>query len=175
MKQLNWKYLLLIILAIPVVNQIAGYLGRTTAEKVNEKESSIASQQTGNQEIRVVVSSQDAEGVTQQNFDINFLKNLEAYTIKRVKQKANEYFASQGQQNTQLDITSEATYVETGPTKLAVVRLKSSESNHVLIVGIVGKELKRVSCIKNSIETIPISYGVCGDKIGEIFTAKIGR
>ena len=175
MKQWNWKYIILFLLAIPVVNQVAGYLGRSAAQHVNEREAASAPPLSANQEIRVVVSGQDSEGATQQNFDLNFLKTMEAYTIERVKIKTKEYLASQGYQNAEVHFTSEATYVESGPVKLAVIRLRASEgSNQVLIAGIIGNELKRIVCVRNSTETIPISYGVCAEKINEVFGVKIG-
>lgn len=175
MKQWNWKYIILFILAIPVVNQVAGYLGGSAAQHVNEREAASAPQPIANQEIRVVVSSQDSEGATQQNFDLNFLKNLEAYTVERVKIKTKEFLASQGYPNADVNFTSEATYVESGSLKLAVIRLRASEgSNQVFIAGIIGNELKRVTCVRNSTEAIPVSYGVCAEKIKEVFGTKIG-
>ena len=38
MKQFDWKYLVLFILAIPVVNQLASYLGTSAAQHANERE-----------------------------------------------------------------------------------------------------------------------------------------
>ena len=157
------------------MNYVGGYLGKSTAQHINEREAASASKPSANQEIGVVVSSQDSEGVTQQNFDLNFLKNLEIYTVERVKIKTKEYLASQGYPNADVNFTSEATYVESGPMKLAVIRLRAEGSNQVFISGIIGKELKRVACVKNSTETIPISYGVCGEKIKEVFGVKIGE
>jgi hypothetical protein len=127
--------------------------------------------QAADQSIRVIASSQDAEGVTQKNLDMNFLKKLEAYTVERIRTKIRELPNSP-----QIDITSEATYVESGPMKFAVIRLRGSDSsNQIFIHGIVGNELKRVACLRNSTEAIPISYGVCADKIKEVFGATIGE
>ena len=170
MKQFDWKYLLLFLLAIPVVNQLAGYLGTSAAQQVNEREAANRPVQAADQSIRVIASSQDAQGVTQKNLDMAFLKNLEEYTVERIRTKIRELPNSP-----QIDITSEATYVESGPMNFAVIRLRGSDnSNQVLVHGIVGNELKRVTCLRNSTETIPISYGVCADKIKEIFGMKIG-
>ncbi|MEO8600351.1 MAG: hypothetical protein ABI656_11035, partial [bacterium] len=152
------------------LDQLAGYLGKSAAQNVNQQESLHSLAQSPNQEIRTFVSSQDAESVTQKNLDIDFLKNLEAYTVGRVKTKIRELPNSP-----KIDITSEATYVESGPMKLAIIRLRGSDSsNQVFVLGIMGKELKRVICIRNSTETIPVSYGVCADKIKEVFGTKFG-
>jgi hypothetical protein len=110
MKLFNWKHLILLAFAIPVVYQLAGYFGGGAARNVSERKAASSPPQISNDDIRVVVSSQDSEGVTQQNFDMHFLKNLEAYTVERVKLKAKEFLASQGHPNAQLDISSEAIY-----------------------------------------------------------------
>lgn len=170
MKQFDWKYLILFVLAIPLVNQLVSYVGTSTAQHVNEKEAVSTSAQAADQSIRAIASSQAAEGVTQKNLDITFLKNLEAYTVERIKTKVRELPNSP-----QIVITSEATYVESGSMKFAVIRLIGSDnSNQVLVHGIVGNELKRVACLRNSTETIPISYGICADKIKEVFGTNIG-
>jgi hypothetical protein len=74
MKRLNWKHVLLLVVAIPVVNQGAGYLGRSAAQRANQRESLTSAAPGISQDIRVAVSSQDAEGVTQEHFDLAFLR-----------------------------------------------------------------------------------------------------
>lgn len=175
MNQWNWRHIIFLLLAIPIVNYFAGYLGKSAGQQINERQTYSDTPPSINQEIRVVASSQDADGAKQQDFDLNFLKNLEAYTVERVKVKAKEYFASKGYPNKETHVTSEANYVESGPMKLAVIRLRASEgSNSVFIAGIIGNEFKRVACVRNSTESIPISYGVCAEKIKEVFGVKIG-
>ncbi len=175
MKKLNWKYIALIILAIPIVQYVGSYVGKSAAQRVNARDATTFSQPTVSQEIRVVVSSQDAEGVTKEQMDLNFLKNLETYTVERVKIKTKEVLASRGYPNAVINITSEAIYVESGGAKLAVIRLKNSDGSvQIFIAGIVGKELKRVLCVRNSAEAIPISYGPCGERIKEVFGVKVG-
>lgn len=165
MKRFNWKYLVLIALVFLIVKQLAVYLGETVSQQT----------QVVNKDIRVVASSQDAEGATQQDLGISFLNALEAYTVERVRLKTKEALASQGHLNANLNIVSEAVYVESGAMKLAVIRLRISGINSVYIMGIIGKELKRVGCVRESPEVIPISYGVCGEKIKEVFGTMIGK
>jgi hypothetical protein len=125
MKQFNWKYVVLALLAIPVINQLAGYLGKSAAQQVNEREALRAPQQVAKEDVRVLVSTQDAEGATKENLDLTFLKNLEAYTVERVKAKIRELPNSP-----HIDITSEANYIESGPIKLAVIRLRASDGSN---------------------------------------------
>lgn len=174
MNKINLKFVLLFVAAFFAVKYIGGYLGRTAADGINAKEAESAHPIPTSQEIQIIVSSQDSEGITQVQMDIDFLKNLEAYARERIKAKAREYLASIGQADTPVEMTSEATYVQTGPVKLAVIRLRGAGSRHILIAGIVGKEFKRVLCQRESEEPIPVTYGVCGDKIAETYGVRIG-
>ena len=125
--------------------------------------------------MRIVVSSQDSDGVTQKDWDLNFLNNLETYTSERIKQITKENLASRGYPNVKIDIFSEATYVEIDKMKLAVIRLRGSDdSSMAFIHGIIGNELKRVFCGRTSKERIPTTYGACADKIEEVFGIKTG-
>lgn len=176
MKQLNWKYLVLIVLAILLAKPIGSYLGKIAAQHTNKRDSLNSPPHDVKNEIRVVVFSQDAEGVTQQDLDLVFLKNFETYTIERVKLNAKKYLTSQGYPNANLDIISEATYVESGTRKLAIIRLRYlNDSNQVFIAGIIDNELKRIACISGTQLTIPITYGVCGEKIKKVFGTMIGE
>jgi hypothetical protein len=175
MKQFTWKQWVLFILAIPVVNWVGGYVGKTAAQNVIENENLTNKASNAESKIQVIASSQDAQGVTQEQLDINFLNNLESYTRERVKIKTKERLISLGYPNTEVSFASEATYVQNGKTKLAIIRLKSEGTgNQVHITGIDGLELKRVACITPSATSIPISYGTCGDKIKEVFGSMIG-
>lgn len=124
--------------------------------------------------IQVLVSSQDAEGLTQSLMNLDFLKMLEDHTVERVKANAKKYLASKGISNSAVDVRSESTYVQSGATKLAVIRLYGSDqSRHVFISGLVGSEFRRVACLRSTPEAIPLFYGPCGDKIKEVFGVAI--
>lgn len=176
MKQWNWKKIALFIIAVPAVSYIAGCIGENTAQNTTERRASHATSAPVQKKIRVIVSSQGAGGITQKNLDLTFLRNLEAYTIKRIKVKTKERLASQGHPDFKINLTSEANYVEIGPMKLAVIRLgPSGKANQVFIAGVVGSELRRVLCVMEVQESIPITYGACAEKIEEVFGVKIGR
>lgn len=103
-----------------------------------------------------------------------FLKKLEEYTVERMTLRTKERLASQGLANVQVDFTAESTYVEIGARKLAVIRLHdgSDASRQVVIAGVVGAELKRVWCVRRSPENIPVTSGVCGERVEEVFGIK---
>ncbi len=174
MKNVNWKSILILIVAIPLVYYAAERFGQAAAERTSVKDATSRAQPAQSKQIRLVVSTQDAGGVTQDQLDLAFLKNLETYIVERVKIKSKAYLESIGQPNISVDISSEAIYVYAGKIKLAVVRLKSVGARQVHIAGIVGRELRRVGCLRSSEEDIPISYGTCGEKIKEIFGATVG-
>lgn len=125
-------------------------------------------------DVTVVVSSQDAQGVTQQSFDLPFLQLMEAYTLERTRIKANEYLTSIGKGDKQVKLNSQATYVETGAKKLIVIRITDQQGvGAVTVAGLVGAELKRVTCAKGSPGVPPITFGTCGKKVAEVFGIKL--
>ena len=125
-------------------------------------------------DITVVVTSQDAQGVTQKSFDLRFLQLMEGYVVERTRIKAKEYLASIGKGDQRVELTSEATYVEVGAKKLIVIRITDQQGvGGVTIAGLVGAELKRVTCAKNSPGAPPISFGPCGKKVAEVFGVKL--
>lgn len=125
----------------------------------------------------VISGSEDAEGVTQKDFDLSTLKALENRTLAQVKNKMQNYLKSQGQSTTLPELKSESNYIELGTFKLAVVRVKNPQLvNQVFIFGIKGQELKRVACVRTTKfkDSIPLFYGPCGEKIKETFGVELG-
>ena len=172
MEKIHWKAILLLLVAVPFVNFLARHLGQSTGEQININEAKVARASPANRELIVLVSSQDSEGITQDRMDIDFLKHLEAYTLERVKANTREYRASKGLADLadlSGEITSDPIYAQIGPRKVGVIRIGSAGLRSVFVVGIVGREMKRVTCVRESEMAIPISYGPCGDKVEEVF------
>jgi len=159
----DWKSWLVVFFALPVV-------------VANAQETRAPKGSPATPVVRTVVSEQSADGVTQKQMGLSFLKNLEDYTVARVNAKTRESLAAKGYPNAQVSTTAESVYVYAGPHKLAVVRLKQDVgSSQVFIAGIDGPMLKRVACISDAASPIPVSYGPCGDKIAEVFGHRIGQ
>ncbi|MBE0547768.1 MAG: hypothetical protein IH627_08970 [Rubrivivax sp.] len=134
----------------------------------------VDAQQTKSPEVKVLVASQDAQGVTQASFDLDSLRNMEAHILERTRVKSNEYLASIGEGKRKVKLTSQATYVQSGAKKLMVIRIADEAGLvTVTVAGIVGQELKRVYCAKETPGAPPISYGPCGEKIREVFGVKL--
>lgn len=174
-KQVNWKIVLILLIGIPIVNFVAGQLGKTAAEKVNQNEATARRPAPHAAEIHTLASSQDAEGVTQEKMDLDLLKYLETYTVERATTKANEKLRAAGYTDISIHYTSEATYVESGHMKLAFIRMSAEGARSIFIFGIVGQELKRVLCYRESEEAIPVASGACADKIKEVFGVSLGH
>lgn len=120
----------------------------------------------------VLAASEDAEGVTQRDLDLAALKGIEARTLEKTRSKVAEAFRANGIKTPPPRLYSEAHYTEIGKLKLAVVRITSpGAANQAHVYGIIGRELKRVICIRttNLDESIPLFSGPCGAKVREVF------
>ena len=121
-------------------------------------------------ELTVLVSRQDSEGVTQDQMDLEFLANLEKYTLERVKTIVADHYESRGEKPPSLGIKPESNYIELGDSKLAILRFFEGEkSNSVYVFGIIGNEMVRVLCASKSKYRVEITTGECGAKISEVF------
>lgn len=180
MKNFSWKQWVLLLLAIPVVNQIASYIGGSAGRYVSEREVSVATPLTSMSQaqpptIRVIASSQDAQGVTVRDMDSNFLHRLEQHTVESIKDKVRKGRAAQGYSGPDIELNPESVFVEAGANKLAVIRLRGSDNSFsVFLLGIVGSELRKVVCTRTNPDPIPITSGPCGEKVKDVFGAMIG-
>lgn len=162
MNKINWKNILLLVAVIVLIDPVV----KIVANFVNQNESNVLESKQKNDEIKTLVSSQSSDGVTTDNFDVNFLNNLESYTAARLNQKLLENASTKN-----LKVNTSATYVGTGLQKLAIIRVTTNgdDTNQVLVFGIVKNELVKVICTRESNIQIPITSGVCGNKISEVF------
>jgi len=126
-------------------------------------------------DILTLSGSEDAEGVTQSDFDIAMLNALELRTKNKVKEKMTAYMSSQGYKEKTIEIKSSSVYVNAGNLKLAVVRLNIANTNQVHIYGIKGSELLRVACNRPTKESIPLSYGKCSEQIKETYGVDLSK
>lgn len=175
MKQLGIKSFLIFLLILFAIVPLQSHFKSDESQLKNINVVTETSPKSGDKGIKIIVSSQDSEGLTVNNFDLSFLRYFENTTLDGVKRKAKEHYSSLGVTAPIIEFSSEANYVESGPMKLAVVRLSSSDgARQVFIAGLVGKEFKRVLCVRNTTESIPITYGECAEKIKEVFGVIIG-
>lgn len=164
-----------VMIAIPAAHFLALNWDNVMATvRLLQGTTTIAPESAAGPALTVLTSSQDAEGTTQDDLDLTFLKLLEAWVVERVRARANEYLVSSGQPPSAARLEAESLYVDAGPRRLAIIRLRGDGIREVFITGIVGPELRRVVCMWESEESISVSYGPCGDTIAEFFGARIG-
>ena len=122
-------------------------------------------------DIQVVVATQDAQGITQANFDQEFMKMTEIWIVEASQKRANEYLASVGKATKNVKLSGKSIYIEKGTKKLMLVRMFDANGAllSITVIGVLGEEIKRVLCIRSTLGQIPISYGPCGKKIAEVF------
>lgn len=126
-------------------------------------------------EIRVSTTSEDADGLKQEDLNMALLMGWKMGILKQLKLNTRKVYATRGSEDLEPRITSEASYVESGKMKLALLRYSESVIGvtGVFIDGIIGEEFKRVICVRRSLEDISITRGVCSDKIKEVFGVTI--
>jgi len=120
-------------------------------------------------EIDITVSSQPAQGVTQEDMSELFLKNYEAHSLERINYHIEQAKKSGLKTISPDQITALSSYIEIGGKKLAIIRISSPLDTTVFVLGVMNNEIKRVGCVHASQESISITYGKCGDKIKEVF------
>lgn len=173
MKQLDIKSFLIFMVILFGIIQLKNYY--------QDKEKSQPSEPK-QQDVVVVSNSQDAEGLTAQQFNEQFLAYFEKTTIEGVKQKIIDNYVSRGQPEPKLNIQAYSSLAQKGDEKLAILKasMTSDDRNFVsgklvAIAGLKDGKFNRVSCMRDGDVEIPITYGVCADKIKEIFGWEIGR
>ena len=126
-------------------------------------------------DITAVVGIEDADGVTQNDFSLDFLRAIENQTVALFKARLAANLKDKGFPNAKIELVPSSTYLEVSGRKLAIVRLRnpSYPTNQVFVYGIVGRELRKVVCTRQSAEQIPLSYGSCSKKIEEAYGIKL--
>lgn len=119
---------------------------------------------------------QSAEGVREADLDQTALKNLETWIVETILQKGRKKFTEMGYnpKDYKPHVVANSVYVTAGGKKLAVIKIAIDNSmRSVTILGIKGKELHRVSCLRASNHDIPVWSGKCGSKVSETFGVSI--
>jgi len=122
--------------------------------------------------VSAFVTVQDSEGVTEADFNQETLKNLEDWIVATTRTKVKNSYAEQGldPKNVNPQIASSAVYVVAGGKKLIVVKIGIDDSvRMVSVMGVIGNEMHRVNCVRDSNQDIPVWSGVCGSKVKEVF------
>lgn len=134
------------------------------------------SARSADQEILVMSSSEEADGVTQADLNMPALKMLEKRTVQQLQAKMRSYLRAHDQPTQLPKFEVESHYIDAEGTRLAIVRVRSPKAvNQVFIYGIQGDVFLRVACVRtrNFDQSIPVFYGPCGDKLREVFNVAV--
>ena len=126
-------------------------------------------------EITVLTGSQTADGMTQDDLNMEMLAAIELTTKNKLKEKMVDVMIADGIKQPKFEVNASSVYVTVQGLKLAVVKLKIENTNQVFIYGIKGDELLRVGCLSLTKKTIPISYGKCGEAIKKVYGVDISK
>jgi len=155
------------------------YATNVPANTSTERSHTIKNTETPSSSIKPVIvatTTQTSEGVTNADLDQAALKNLETWMVNMFLQKGKNNYEVMGYNpedfNPKLDAKS--VYVTSGTKKLAIIKINLDNSmRSVTIIGIEGKELYRVTCIRASNHEIPVFSGECGNEIYKTFAVRI--
>lgn len=142
-----------------------GSLARTNNQEPHSSVHAVAAEPI----IKVMVSRQDPEGVTEAQMSNVFLNNLEQYTVERVKEKVRDHYQARGLAPPELNVRSESNYIEVQGKKLGIVRMFYEPGNSAMIVGFSDGDLVRVNCQTDLNYQVEVSTGECAQKILEVF------
>lgn len=142
----------------------ASSLARCQAERRNAQESSASgTAQTDVPKETAFITREDAEGGQESDFDPQVLVRLQELVLSKARAKLGS----------QLQLAT-SQYLSIGSHKLAVLEMRiSNELQVTMLVGVVGKDFVRVSCIKPGAGKVDIRQGKCREKLSEAFGEQV--
>lgn len=165
----NYKSWIWAMIAMLLVVPIAQFIGKFAGEAQNAGERP-RSRDSAPSEVKVLVSRQSADGITESQFDQTFLDNLTSWTVERTEANSRKHLDAANAEANEPKLTGEAVYLERYGHKLAIVRLRlGTITPMATIVGIKGAELVRVLCTTSAPENVAITSGPCDAKLKEVF------
>jgi hypothetical protein len=129
---------------------------------------SIPSQQKT--QIVAAITTQNAEGVTSSDLDQEGLLKLEAWFVQTILQKSEERITKQGYAP---KIRANSVFIDIQGNRLAVIKIRMAGIRSVMVVGVKGNNLLRVTCIRKDDHDIPLFSGECGNKMNEAFDVAV--
>jgi hypothetical protein len=164
----------ILAIVIAALMSFGHWYGYSHAQESSPKvESSIQNDGSGIiQPVIAMATVQDSEGVTEADFDLEGLKNLEEWITQMAIEKGRQSYLEMGYDPKKFDpkVTATSVYLDIENRKLAVIRLIMGDSaRSVTVIGVDGKSLIRVSCVRPSNHDILIFEGECGEKVRKSF------
>jgi hypothetical protein len=124
----------------------------------------------------VVSTRQSAGGAKDSDFNQESLAQMEQWAVGTIIKRAKKSFLEFGQdpQDFKPKVTSNSTCVNMEGKRFVVIRVTMNDNiQAVMIIGIIGTELRRVTCIQERSDGIPLFQGEFGRKIKEEFDLNV--
>ena len=137
---------------------------------------SSAAQLSRTEPVRAFTTTQDAEGLTQEDLDQAALENFEWWIIEEMLAKGKERFGQKGNNPSDFrpNVAVDSSYFSIDGIKLAIINANFSDMvRFIFIFGFKGEQFHKVSCFRPSNHDIPMWTGPCGDEILETFGVTI--
>lgn len=135
--------------------------------------------------VSVIATLHDREGLTENDFDLNMLKNSEKLAIDSCIQQIRQSLASRGVTSTQLSPipVSESHFVTIAGKKLGIITLNVYPSKNdqtiiskaIRIIGFTPQGIETVNCIVSGDANIPLYFGECGEKVQQVFGVSLHK
>ena len=119
---------------------------------------------------------QSAESFTEADFDIPGLKNMETWLVDTMLEKTRPIFAELGVNPKEYkpSISANSVFVIIADKKLGIIKIQAGDYvRSVAILGFMGSEFHRVTCLRKSNHDIPVWSGECGNKVQQVFGVSI--
>lgn len=172
----NYKIALALFLFFFVLMPLGRWYGEMRSKQDSNKQGS--TEQSSNKQVvdrnKVIVSTQSAEGLTNENFNYEILEKIEKRMVDRMSVLTKQVYEKNGDFKSKPNITAESVLLKANGKNISVTRLKDSGINYgAAIHGVAGNEFVRILCLSNNGEETKVSYGECATEIFNAFGVKL--
>ena len=172
----NSKIIMALLLFFFVLVPIGRWYGEMKREQ-NSNSTSPAQQgfskQTADRN-KVIVSTQSAEGLTNEAFNYEIFEKIEKHMVERMSVLTKQVYEKNGDFKSKPNITAESVLLKSNGKNISITRLKDNGINYgVAIQGVVGNEFIRILCLSDNGQEIKVSYGECATEIFNVFGVKL--
>lgn len=171
MQGVDWKKFFLVAVAILLI----GNLSSNFLKRRDHSAMPPATSTKPSLELRVLSSTQTADGATEADLTPQFASALEKHGVSRIAATLEATAKQAGTSLPPTQIHSESTVVQTQGKKLIIIRYEiNSTARAIEVVGISGPNADRVMCTREALDEILLNTGPCAQKVKEVHGVSIG-
>ncbi len=174
---MRYKKQLQYVVAI-IVAAIAGpFIGSQLARLHNRSSSRVpmTAVPTNAPEFLTNVERQDAQGLTDQTYTSDLLKNQERFLVNTFIEKGKENYVAEGRPASEWRpwVDSSSAFVEANGHKFGIIKMNMVAGplteSLVRVVTVQDSKLISVACLQRDVDSISLTKGPCFHKIQETF------